>query len=88
MALAVTLPLSEEDRTLWEGRLKEAQAAYHDLATGQAVASFTDQNGERVTYSKADMGKLAGYVNDIVALFAPAATPFTSTAPRPVRFIF
>lgn len=88
MALAVTLPLSAEDRTLWEERLKEAQQAYHDLATGQAVASFTDQNGERVTYSKSDMGKLAGYVSEIVALFSPAVTPYTSTAPRPLRFLF
>ncbi|WLJ71121.1 hypothetical protein [Sphingomonas phage Carli] len=87
MAIPATLPLSAEDRTLWEGRLKEAQAAYHDLATGQAVASFTDQNGERVTYSKGDKW-LPGYIADMVALLGVAPTPFTSTAPRPIRFIF
>lgn len=88
MAISVTQPLSEEDRTLWADRLKEAQSAYHDLATGQAVAAFTDQNGERVSYSKTDMGKLSGYINEIVALLGTPPTPYTSTAPRPLRYVF
>lgn len=88
MAIAATLPLSAEDRLTWESRLTEAQSAYHQLATGQMVASFTDQNGERVTFSKADMAKLAGYIADIVALLGTPPTAQTSTAPRPVRFIF
>lgn len=90
MALGATLPLSDEDRTMWTARLKEAQTAYHDLATGQAVASFTDQNGERITYAKADMGKLSDYIGDMVALLGtgPAVTPTTSRHPRPMRFLF
>lgn len=73
---------------MWGDRLKEAQTAYHDLATGQAVASFTDQNGERVTYSKTDMGSLAGYISEIVALLGTPATVRTSTHPRPLRYLF
>lgn len=88
MALAAKLPLSAEDRAMWEDRLKEAQSAYHDLATGQGVASFTDQNGERVSYSKADMRTLSGYINDMVALLGTPPTPRTSTHPRPLRYIF
>jgi hypothetical protein len=73
---------------MWTARLAEAQQAYHDLATGTAVAAFTDQNGERVSYSKANMAALAAYIADIVALLGTPPTPFTSTAPRPLRFIF
>lgn len=73
---------------MWQDRLTEAQAAYHDLATGQAVAAFTDQNGERVSYSKANMATLATYIGDITALLGTPVTPFTSTAPRPLRFMF
>lgn len=90
MAIAATLPLSVEDRAMWENRLIEAQTAYHDLATGQAVAAFTDQNGERVSYAKADMGKLSSYIADMVALLGSgvAVTPATSTHPRPLRYLF
>lgn len=88
MALAVTLPLSDEDRAVWTSRLAEAQTAYHDLATGQAVAAFTDQNGERISYAKTDKGKLADYINEIVALLGTPATSRTSTHPRPMRFLF
>lgn len=73
---------------MWADRLKEAQSAYHDLATGQAVAAFTDQNGERVSYSKANMPTLASYISDIVALLGTPSTPSTSTAPRPLRYLF
>lgn len=73
---------------MWVARRKEAQQAYHDLATGQAVAAFTDQNGERVQYAKADMGKLASYISDITALLGTPPTVATSSAPRPIRFVF
>ncbi len=73
---------------MWDARLKEAQAAYHDFAMGQAVASFTDQNGERVTFNKADSGTLADYIADMIALLGTPPTPFTSNHPRPMRFVF
>lgn len=88
MAIAAKLPLSDADRALWEGRLTEAQTAYHNLVSGQAVAAFTDQNGERVSYTKADLKLLAGYINDMVALLGQPSTVATSSAPRPLRFLF
>lgn len=88
MAIAATQPLSAEDRLMWEARLKEAQTAYHDLMSGQGVAAFTDQNGERVSYSKIDAGRLAAYIADIVALLGQPVTVLTSTHPRPMRFVF
>lgn len=45
--------------------LKEARAAKHALSTGQGVASFRDQNGEEVTYSKADLGRLDAYIFEL-----------------------
>lgn len=88
MAINAVQPLSDADRTMWGARLTEAQTAYHDLMTGQAVAAFTDQNGERVSYSKTDAGKLASYIGDIIALLGTPVTVATSTAPRPLRFMF
>ena len=73
---------------MWEGRLKEAQDAHHELMTGQLVAAFTDQNGERVTYSKTQAKDLAGYIADIVALLGVPTTPATAVSPRPMRFVF
>lgn len=88
MAISAKRPLSAEDRIIWEARLAEAQTAYHDLATGTAVAAFTDQNGERVSYSKAKLSDLSGYINDMIALLGTPATVFTSSAPRPLRYLF
>ena len=50
--------------------LSDAEAAYHKLMTGQALASFTDQNGESVTYAKADASKLLVYINGLKGLVA------------------
>lgn len=48
-----------------EAQLAEAQAAYHQLMTGQAAVSFTDQNGERVEYNRASADKLAAYIETL-----------------------
>lgn len=82
------LPLSDEDRLMWEARLKEAQKAHHELLTGSGVAAFTDQNGERVSFSKVDLKALKQYIADLVALLGTAPTAVTSTHPRPLRFVF
>lgn len=42
--------------------LDEAEAAYHSLLTGQAVAKFRDQNGEEVTYAQASLPRLVAYI--------------------------
>lgn len=88
MAIEATLPLSDDDRAMWTERLKEARKAYHAFMVGEAVASFTDQNGERVSYAKVDSGKLASYISDMVALLGTPVTATTSTAPRPLRYLF
>ena len=48
-----------------EQALAEAETAYHRLLTGTAVAEVTDQNGEKVVYSKADQGKLLRYIEKL-----------------------
>lgn len=45
--------------------LAEAQAAYHDLMTGQAVVEVRDSTGESVRYSRADASKLRAYIEDL-----------------------
>ncbi len=42
--------------------LDEAEAAYHALLTGKAVASFKDQNGETITYTQTNRAHLASYI--------------------------
>lgn len=48
-----------------QAMLEEAQAAYHSLQIGSAVAEFRDQNGETVRYAKTDIGKLAVYIEEM-----------------------
>ena len=45
-----------------EEQLAEARVAYHNLATGQAVAEARDSDGTLVRYNRADMGRLAAYI--------------------------
>lgn len=42
--------------------LEEAEAAYHALATGQAVAEVRDHNGETIRYFAPQMGRLRAYI--------------------------
>jgi hypothetical protein len=88
MALPVKTPLSDADRLIWEGRLLEAQTAYHKLMTGEAVAAFTDQNGERASFAKIDAGRLADYIADMIALLGTPVTVANARVPRPLRYIF
>lgn len=67
-------------------KLVEAEQAYHEIMTGQAVSRFVDQNGESVSYSKVNIGGLAAY---IAALKAELAAPEGTTPFRgPLRFTF
>lgn len=52
--------------------LQEAETAYHLLLTGQAVASFRDQNGETVTYSRTNIADLRAYIAEIKAALSEA----------------
>ena len=46
-------------------RLAEAEAAYHDLLRGQSVRALVDQNGERIEYNRADLPRLAAYIESL-----------------------
>ncbi len=46
-------------------RLQEARDAYHELQTGRAAVSFTDQNCERVEYTRTTAPRLAAYIADL-----------------------
>lgn len=45
-----------------QAMLDEARAAYHRILIGGGIYQFRDQNGEQVSYSKTDIGKLAAYI--------------------------
>ncbi len=45
--------------------MAEAQAALHDLLTGRAVAMVRDQSGDMIQYSRADIGKLRAYIQEL-----------------------
>lgn len=46
-------------------RLADAEAKYHQLMTGTAVVEVTDQNGEKVTFSRASSNNLAKYIQSL-----------------------
>lgn len=62
-------------------RLEEAQEALHQLLTGTAAVSVTDQNGERIIYQPANRAALERYVADLTAQLAGARKP-----PHTIRF--
>lgn len=43
-------------------QIAAAKDAYHRLMIGEAAVSFTDQNGESVTYKAANAALLASYI--------------------------
>jgi len=46
-------------------QLSEARDAYHALQTGRAAVRFRDSNGEDVTYTPANLAKLAVYIREL-----------------------
>ena len=57
--------LSDEDRVLYTARLKEAEAALHQVSLGGGVRTFVDQNGERVEYNAANRAGLRAYIIEL-----------------------
>lgn len=45
--------------------LDSAKEAYHQLVTGNKPLVVVDQNGERVEYQRADVGRLRAYIYDL-----------------------
>lgn len=50
--------------------LADARNAYHRLATGAAVVTVRDQNGEMVNYHPTTARVLAAYITDLERLAA------------------
>ena len=46
-------------------RLVDAEAKYHQLMTGTSVVEVTDQNGEKVVFSRASASNLARYIQQL-----------------------
>ncbi|APO74259.1 phage head-to-tail joining protein [Rhizobium etli 8C-3] len=60
------MALTEAERALAQARLDEARAALHRLTIGQAEVSLV-YNGESITYSAADAGRLQTYIRQLEA---------------------
>lgn len=63
-------------------RLAQAQEALHNLVTGKMASVVVDQNGERVEFSKTNVGALQSYIATLTG--AISGTP----ANRPIGFWF
>lgn len=57
--------VTPENRAVFEARLTEAEAAWHEIQLGQSARVFVDQNGERVEYAMANSTKLRAYIYDL-----------------------
>lgn len=68
-------------------RLARARATYDDWMNGQYVSSFTDQNGERVTYGGSGLSRLRGYIADLEAELA-GCTGGQRAYRGPLKFTF
>lgn len=55
--------------------LNDAEAAYHALMIGGAVAEFTDQNGEKVRYTAAKKHDLLAYIEWLKGQLGLAVAP-------------
>jgi vacuolar-type H+-ATPase catalytic subunit A/Vma1 len=75
--------LSPADLQIAKTNLVAAQAAYHSLVLGNAVASFKDSNGESVTYTAASASRLADYIKTLQDQINPCAR-----ISAPMRFWF
>ena len=57
--------VTPDNRAIFETRLTQAEAAWHELQLGQSARVFVDQNGERVEYSMANSTRLRAYILDL-----------------------
>lgn len=64
--------------------LKEAEAAYHRLMTGEAVVEFEDSTGERVRYNQANANRLRSYIDQLKSEISADGT----IVRRPMRMMF
>ena len=71
-----------EQMRVW---LVEAEGAYHNLQTGQAMVEAQDANGERARYTAANASRLWQYIQWLKGQIAGSDQ---SVALRPLRPIF
>lgn len=60
------MALTEAERAVLQTRLEEARAALHSLNIGRSEVSLA-YNGESITYSIADAGRLEAYIRQLEA---------------------
>lgn len=78
------MALTPEEELVYKALLAQAEKAYHQLLIG-GVASFTDQNGEKVEYRAANRPALLTYINQLrEALGMP---PFLGGVSRPMGIV-
>lgn len=73
-------------REVLQQRLLEAEDAYHDLMTGNAVRRIVDQNGEQVEYTTANAYRLANYIAELKRRLGNLSG--RSSIGRPMRVFF
>jgi hypothetical protein len=64
--------------------LVDAEASYHALMTGKSVREYVDQNGEKVSYTVANAGLLALYIQGLKNQIATAAGCTVNVGPMRV----
>lgn len=77
--------LTPEQTATLQRRLAQAEEAYHTLQMGGAVASFTDQNGERVEYRASNRTQLIAYISNLRRQLGMA--PMCGVVGSPVGFV-
>lgn len=80
------MALTEEDRIIYDRRLREAREKRHLLLTGQAVEQYVDQNGEQIRYTKMNLDRLDLYIAELEGLLNPCLA--RANVKRPLRFVF
>ena len=68
-------------------QLTEAEAAYHSLMNGSAVASARDSDGSMVMYRATNASRLKAYIEDLKSQIA-AETAGSNTTRYPMRLQF
>lgn len=77
--------LTPEELAALKARIAKLEEVYDTLMAGGSVASFTDQNGERVEYRAANRTALFAYIN---TLRIRAGMPvLCGVVGRPIGFI-
>lgn len=78
-------PLTPEELAALKARIIKLETVYDTLMSGGSVASFTDQNGERVEYRAANRTALLAYINQL--RIRAGMGPMCGVVSAPIGFI-